>query len=138
MFAALLMRGCDKEAETDITSAIIEYSATTRGFYRHVIASDGTIKVSKERNDKEVPTTHKLSRAQTKAIVQAFNEINLEEMETLKAPSEKRFYDGAAIANLKITYKGKTYASQAFDHKNPPAEIERLVNIMAEYTTDNE
>jgi hypothetical protein len=49
-------------------------------------------------------------------------------MPDLKAPSQKRFHDGAAAANLTIAYKGKTYESQSFDDGNPPAEIAALVN----------
>jgi hypothetical protein len=56
-------------------------------------------------------------------------------VETLKAPSEKRFHDGAAMANLKIVHKEKTYQSKTFDHGTPPKEIEKLVkkiNALAE------
>jgi hypothetical protein len=60
--------------------------------------------------------------------VEAFQEVDLEEIPNLKAPTEKRFYDGAAIANINIIYKGKTYESNGFDHGNPPLEIEKLVN----------
>ena len=56
-----------------------------------------------------------------------FNDINLEEIKDLKSPTEKRFYDGAAIANLKITYQGTTFETPSFDHGFPPVEIKKLV-----------
>jgi len=65
-------------------------------------------------------------------IIAAFQEVSLEELPNLKSPTEKRFYDGAAVANLKITFKGKTYESVAFDHGNPPVEIEKLVTIVTD------
>jgi hypothetical protein len=52
----------------------------------------------------------------------------LEELPKLKYPTQKRFYDGAAIANLKIRYQDKDYETVDFDHGFPPAEIEKIVN----------
>jgi hypothetical protein len=52
----------------------------------------------------------------------------LDEIPTLKDPTQKRFYDGAAIANLKIRYQEKNYETTDFDHGFPPAAIEKLVN----------
>ena len=92
------------------------------------------ISVSKDRdgNDKPVPT--KISDADWKQLVGFFNEVNLDELPNLKAPTEKRFYDGAAIAGLKIMHKDKTYASTNFDHGFPPAQIKKLVDKIISLT----
>jgi hypothetical protein len=45
-------------------------------------------------------------------------------LKDLKIPTEKRFYDGAAIANLKIIYKGVN-ETPSFDHGSPPYEIKK-------------
>ena len=65
-----------------------------------------------------------------KKMIDAFQEVDLEGIPNLKGPTEKRFYDGAAIANIKVTYKGRTYETNGFDHGNPPVEIEKLVNCI--------
>ena len=62
--------------------------------------------------------------------MQELNKIDLENLPNLKAPTEKRFYDGAAIANLNIIYKGKKYQTSNFDHGFPPMEIKRLFEIV--------
>jgi hypothetical protein len=59
--------------------------------------------------------------------------LDLDLLSQLKAPTEKRLFDGAAIANLKITKQGKTFESQSFDHGYPPAEIEKVVNKMLSF-----
>jgi hypothetical protein len=84
--------------------------------------------LTKDRNGNEKLQPMTISKSDWKKIVEAFQEVDLEEIPNLKAPTEKRFYDGAAIANIKIIYKGKTYESNGFDHGNPPLEIEKLVN----------
>ena len=61
-------------------------------------------------------------------MVKYFQKINLEEIPNLKDPTQKRFYDGAAIADLKIRFEDKNYETTQFDHGFPPKEIEEFVN----------
>ena len=123
-----LGKGCDSEQKQDVESAVIEYSANTRGFYQKIVIQNQMITVSRERKNADNPKGEKISDADWKILIADFQEINLEELPNLKAPSEKRFYDGAAIGELKITYKGTTYQTSGFDHGTPPVEIERFVN----------
>jgi hypothetical protein len=83
--------------------------------------------VTKDRNGNEKLAQQDISKSDWKKIIEAFQEVDLDGMQDLKGPTEKRFYDGAAIANVKITYKGKSYETNGFDHGNPPIEIEKLV-----------
>ena len=123
-----LGNGCDSAKAQDIKTAVIEYTANTRGFYQKITVKNQMVTVSKDRdeNDKSVPT--KISDADWKELVQSFKTMELDSLSRLKAPTEKRFYDGAAIANLKITYKDKTYETTSFDHGFPPKEINKFVN----------
>lgn len=131
-FAILMSKGC--ENQKDAATAIIEYTANTRGFYERITITDKEVSVSSDRNATDLGLTSKLSDSDRTQISEYFGQIDLENLSNLKAPTEKRFYDGAAIANLKITYDGKTYESQAFDHGTPPAEIAGLVNKINEFS----
>lgn len=122
-----LGKGCDKEKKQDIKTAVIEYVANTRGFYKKITIQNQTISVTKDRKGIDKPIQTKISNSDWKKLIAEFQDIDLEGIPNLKAPSEKRFYDGAAIANLKINYKDKTYESTSFDHGNPPAEIKKLI-----------
>ena len=123
-----LGNGCDSAKAQDIETAVIEYTANTRGFYQKITVKNQMVTVSKDRdgNDKSVLT--KISNADWKELVESFKTIELDSLSKLKAPTEKRFYDGAAIANLKITYKDKTYETTSFDHGFPPKKINKFVN----------
>jgi hypothetical protein len=123
-----LSKGCGSDEDIDMKSAVVEYTATTRGFFQKVTIKNQEVFVTKDRNSSEIGTATKISDTDWKELVTDFQAINLEEIPNLKSPTEKRFYDGAAIANLNITFKDKTYKSQSFDHGFPPAEIEKLVN----------
>ena len=86
------------------------------------------VTVSKDRDENDKSVLTKISNADWKELVESFKTIELDSLSKLKAPTEKRFYDGAAIANLKITYKDKTYETTSFDHGFPPKEINKFVN----------
>ena len=59
--------------------------------------------------------------------MEASENVKFENMPLLEAPSQKRFFDGAAIAKLKVTFDGKTYETPSFDHGNPHPDITNLV-----------
>lgn len=132
-----LGRSCDKEQKHDIKSAVIEYSALTRGFYQKIVIQNQTIKVYNDRKSEEQSTTSKISDADWKYLITEFQDIDLDELENLKAPTEKRYYDGAAIGTLIVTYKDKTYNSASFDHGTPPIEIARFVTKITSLAKNN-
>lgn len=122
-----LGNGCDSAKAQDMENAVIEYTANTRGFYQKITVKNQIVSISKDRdgNDKLVST--KITDADWQELVSYFKEIELESLSKLKAPSEKRFHDGAAIANFKITYKDKIYETTSFDHGFPAKEIQKFV-----------
>ena len=127
-----LGKGCDAQKQQHLQTTVIEYVANTRGFYKKITVQNQRVLVSKDRKGDDKPVQIKISDSDWKKLIADFQEINLDEVPNLKAPSEKRFYDGAAIANLKIIHKDKTYESTNFDHGNPPAEIKKLVVLINE------
>jgi len=126
--------GCSSQKKTDMTSTVIEYSAMSRGYFKKIVVQNQSVSVTNARDAQAVE--NKIDEAKWKEIVAEFEKINLESISTLKAPTEKRFYDGAAIGNLKITQNQKTYESQAFDNGFPPNEIEKLVNLLTDFVKE--
>lgn len=126
--------GCSSQKKTDMTSTQIEYSAVSRGVYKKITVQNKTVSVTKGRNAEVVES--KIDDAKWNKIVSEFTKINLENIPALKAPTEKRFHDGAAIGNLKITQNQKTYETQGFDNGFPPKEIEKLVNLLTDFVKE--
>ena len=123
-----LGKGCDSAKAQDIQSAVIEYTANTRGFYQKITVKNQMVTVSKDRNGTDKPVATKISDADWNELVSCFKTVKLDSLAKLKAPTKKRFYDGAPIANVKITYKDKTYESASFDDGFPPKEIKKFIN----------
>jgi hypothetical protein len=128
VLTAFLGKSCSSQNQNDIKTAVVEYTANTRGFYQKIVIQNQMISISKERDSKTMPAGKKISDADWKILVTEFQKIDLEKLPELKDPTQKRFYDGAAIANINITYKNKTYESLPFDHGYPNAAIARFVN----------
>jgi hypothetical protein len=119
-----LDKGCStSKINQDVIS--IEYSAHSRGTYISININKNLISVINKRATK--PETKPCSEIQWKTLINLLKKVDIEQIPNLKAPTENRFFDGAAIASLKITYKGTVYESASFDHGNPPKEIELLV-----------
>jgi len=125
---------CSSQKTSDMTSTQMEYSAVSRGLYKLVIVQNKTVSVTNGKNTQPIVTN--LSDAKWKEIVAEFSKINLESIPTLKGPTEKRFYDGAAIGNLKIVQNQKIYETPGFDNGYPPKEIEKLVNLLVDFTKE--
>ena len=128
LFLTLFLgNGCDSAKAQDMENAIIEYTANTRGFYQKITVKNQMVTISKDRDGADKAKSVKLSDGEWKKVVACFKELALDDLSKLKAPTEKRFHDGAAIGTLKISYKDKTYETIGFDHGFPPKEIKKLV-----------
>jgi hypothetical protein len=123
-----MTKGCSQEAKNDIANTKIVYTANTRGFYQKLTVQNQEISVSRERDLSDKGVTSKISDADWKELVGYFEKIKLDSLSTYKDPTQKRVYDGAAIAKLIINYQEKEYQTKNFDHGYPPVEIEKFVN----------
>jgi hypothetical protein len=128
LLSVFLSKSCTSQTKNDLKTAVLEYTANTRGFYQKITIENQKVSVSKDRSDNDKPVAAKISEKDWKELCGNFESMDLDSLATLKAPTEKRFHDGAAIANLKVVYKDQTYETEAFDHGNPPAKIKKLVD----------
>ncbi|WMI66451.1 hypothetical protein RBH94_04645 [Aestuariibaculum sp. YM273] len=131
----LNVNGCnDSNINQDAIS--IEYSATSRGSYKHIIVNKKQIAFQKSRSSKTL--IKPCSEENWYTIYDILKTIDISNIPNLKAPSDKRMFDAAAIAKLKITYQDSIYQSQPFDHGNPPEEIDQLVKEILSLTENIE
>ena len=131
LFTILFFAGCVGQKKAVDSSIKVEYKAYSRGFYQTIRVENQMVFISKNREEK--PVAFKLSAAEWNSLILVVNELNLETLSQMKAPTEKRLFDGVAIASFKITKQGKVYESQSFDHGYPPAETEKIVNKMLSF-----
>lgn len=126
-----MAKGCtNSEIKKESEKISFEYEANTRGNYLKRLVKQDTVFAIKTRGG--LPVQNNLSKSDWNSLLTLLSKVDVTKISTLKAPSEKRFHDGAMIANLKVIYKDKTYETTDFDHGNPPAEIKDLVTKILE------
>lgn len=137
LLSVFLSKSCESQNKNDLKTAVLEYTANTRGFYQKITIQDQMVSVSKDRSGSDKPVGTKISDKDWKELVGYFESIELDNLPSLKAPTEQRFHDGAAIANLKVVYKDTNYETESFDHGYPPAKIKKLVDKINTFAKKN-
>lgn len=112
---------------------LLIYTANTRGFFQEIKIENQNVFINENRNATNNQNPIKISQKESQYIENLVLKINLDSLSKLKAPTEKRFYDGAAIANLVVKKQNKTYESADFDNGFPPKELEELVKKITSY-----
>lgn len=120
-----------RQQQEDVT---IGYTATSRGSYKEVHIKNAMITVKNGRDSKAI--SKPCSEEQWNDIMKELKSIDVTSLEKLEAPTQKRFFDGAAIANFKITIKDTTYQTPAFDHGAPPKEIKVICDKILEISSN--
>jgi len=121
----LLMMNCAAQNKTKEFDKIA-YEAQTRGSLVQLTIEGNTL--SYKTHQKE--GTKEITKGQLEELKAIINELNLEEISDLKAPSEKRITDGALHAEITIKIGDKEYKSITFDAGNPPTELKKLEGLL--------
>jgi len=138
LLTLFLSKSCSQQVQNDIANSVVQYTADTRGYHLKIIVVNQIATISQGRGTDNPSEKIVISDADWKELVSGFQKINLEQLPNLKDPTQKRFYDGAAIANLKIRYQDKNYETVAFDHGVPPVEIESFVKKIVSLAKEKE
>lgn len=138
LLTLFMSKGCSEQAKNDLENSVVQYTANTRGFHLQIVVVNKKATISQGRGTENPSEQITISDADWKELIAEFQKINLEEIPNLKDPTQKRFYDGAAIAELKIRYQDKNYETVAFDHGFPPAAIENFVKKLVSLAKQKE
>ncbi|CAM4170383.1 hypothetical protein FLAN108750_13805 [Flavobacterium antarcticum] len=130
--SVLLLNSCSPKITQEMKESTITYQALSRGFYLNVEIKGDKMTIIRERDS--LGKDYVLNNADAQDLSKLYGKVNLKELNDYKGPTEKRFYDGAAIGTLMITYQGKSYNSQGFDHGTPPVEIADFINKIVSFT----
>ena len=132
LFTALLFHYACSETKSVVVENVptIYYEASTRGFFLAIKVENQVLYTSNERGFKEYSNKLVLSEEEWAEISTLAKAVDLVKVKDLNWPTEKRYYDAAAHANIIFEAKGIKYPANGFDHGFPPAEIEKLVTII--------
>ena len=105
----------------------VSYQISSRGLFEYVNITETNISFTTDRDFRTIKTysSKDIDWPELNSMITA---IDLDTFKSLEAPSDARFTDAAAEATLTIKMGDVLHTSPAFDHGNPPKEIEALVN----------
>ena len=64
------------------------------------------------------------------SLVVAVRDIEIEDLENMEAPSNRRSTDASLYASLKIKFNGEWYMSKSFDDNKPPEPLRQLISLL--------
>ena len=118
---------CSKQEIDSVES--FTYETFTRGSSTMYTVTPDKIQVkSTGLNSNE--NSNNITREQWTSLVNTAQNINVSEMNKLKAPSDSRASDAALHAILSVRKNDTIYKTNSFDHGNPPAEVKPLVEAI--------
>ena len=120
----------DKTAVQQPDAPTIYYEATSRGVFLAIKVENKMLYSTRDRDFRQYSNKVEISDADWNEIVEYANTVELDKVKDMKWPTEKRYYDGAAHANIIFEFKGVKYPANGFDHGFPPVEVEKLVNLI--------
>ncbi|AUC16363.1 hypothetical protein BTO06_14925 [Tenacibaculum sp. SZ-18] len=104
----------------------IVFNAQTRGKLENITISDKAIFYKTYETSK----TFGIDSDQKKQLTDLIKKIDLQNISNIKAPSNKRAFDGALQATLSIKTESNNYVSSQFDDDNPPKKLKVLIELM--------
>ena len=105
----------------------ITYQASSRGTFEYILIAKSGITISNDINLK-VKKSYHCNPKDWQALNKTMETINIENLDRLVAPTDKRLHDGAPHATLSVIKGDVKMTTASFDHGAPPKEIEDLVN----------
>jgi heat shock protein HslJ len=109
------------------------YETSTRGAFEHIEISKNEIKISNDRSLENI-NTYNCNPEDWKMLKELLSDSVVENLDLLKAPTDKRLYDGAPHATLSVIKGDVIMMTPTFDHGAPPKEIESIVNKILSMT----
>ncbi|MFK8058589.1 MAG: hypothetical protein AB8B78_00695 [Polaribacter sp.] len=113
-------------AQEEVNALEITYSAQTRGSSLTISYNSLILELKTNNSNKKIV----LNKNQKEKLLKEVSKITLTEIANLKAPTNKRFSDGALVGKFSILKNQKQYISSEFDHGNPPEELNNLYLLL--------
>jgi hypothetical protein len=114
--------------EAEVTQ--FEYSTVTMMGKTLMIVSQDKVTVDFSGRNEPTHYERETKYGEWVALMKSLKEVDLEKVNGLEAPSNKRATDAAPFATFSFVTADSTYKSASFDHKNPN---DMLMPLMQEF-----
>lgn len=129
LLVLFLIQSCVAQKAVTIDLGEVTYSAKSRGGSKNITVVNGSVYFKTHTKTK----TFFITQLQKESLKETISKLKLEEIGTLKVPSNRRAFDGAMHTRISIQLNNKTYISSDFDHDNPPKMLQPLVDLLESF-----
>ena len=126
IIAFAVMDACNAQHSEEVVEIV--YKTYSRGSSLEMKVSPNQLVYKTRESESSTPLTSE----QWKSLTLLCDEIALDKIKDFPAPSNRRWGDMAAHANLIILTEKGNYRSQTFDAGNPPEELLLLIKELFE------
>ena len=119
-----ILMNCASQKTLDIKEIV--YNAITRGRLESITLKGRSLQYKTNQESNFI----NLTKEQQEKVNVEISKIKLNKINSLKAPTDKRFYDGAMHTSILIKANSKEYTSATFDDTNPPIELKALCQLL--------
>ena len=125
-----LMFGFAAHTPDEETINEVAFTSSTRGYSESIRITPDSIISRKEDRSGTSSKSNAVSKEQWKKVVESLQDVNLEEISSMPAPSQNYTRDAAMHSQISITTDTKTYTSKSFDDHKPPKPLTPLMQLI--------
>ena len=78
LLTIFLGKSCEGQNKQDLESAVIEYTANSRGFYQQITVQNQMVTISKDRNGQDKAVATKIASEDWEELVNCFKKMELD------------------------------------------------------------
>ena len=127
MLLLIIATGCNAQTNKEVKEVV--FNAHTRGRSESITVVNYNVFYKTQQSSK----TYFINADKRKKMEEIIAKIDLSIIGDLKAPSSKRFFDGAMHTEVSIKVGNKLYTSTTFDDDNPPEALKPLVILLKSF-----
>lgn len=105
----------------------VAFTSGTRGYSESIRITPDSVIIRKEERSGTNSKSNAVSKEQWKKIVDSLQDVPLEEISSMPAPSQDHARDAAMHSQITISTGTKTYTSKSFDDHKPPKPLMPLM-----------
>lgn len=134
IFTFILSCDTSKSASSNQLVSIEMESAGMSGMTQFTASKTKMVEKSVKRSESSQESVKSVSKSDLTQywnnITELVADLDIDDFENLKSPTQDRLFDGARATVITIHFKNKTMISAAFDEGNPPAELKALYDYL--------
>ena len=125
----LMIGFATRRQESDAVKEVT-FQSSTRGYSETIRVTQDSVFIKKEDRSGTSSKSYAVTKEQWKQVISSLQNLDLEEISNLSAPSQDRARDAALHSQIIISTGDNTYTSGTFDDHKAPKPLMPLMQVI--------